>query len=346
MTIGSTPRYVEELRIGGGYGDPVDGGVDFEKTGDISTNGNVVADGDVSAGGDVSAANLNASADLAFGSSSTSRITLNANLVEDPIPLATTGWFGGETVAMSSDVPDWAPVNAQSLSNADAGDGGNPWENQLYRTIPAGSLIDGSKYTLSFWCKGSVAGLKLNLAGFGQNGTPFTVFTRSDISITTSWEFYTTTWTYTANGFSGGFRAPAFEFGANTIAGTFYFHNIKLERGDVATPFLAIGALDAHSDGKIGPHADPDLIALEAGKVTIDGDLDLDGGDLDVGTDGGTRGTITAWDGSGGTAPGCIKLASPNGTVRYLFVEDDGTLKVHSALPTQNADGTVVGTQT
>jgi len=39
--IGANPRYLEELRIGGGYGDPVDGGADFEQDGDIRTNGEV-----------------------------------------------------------------------------------------------------------------------------------------------------------------------------------------------------------------------------------------------------------------------------------------------------------------
>jgi len=33
------PRYLEELRIGGGYGDAEDGGADFEKDGDIVTDG-------------------------------------------------------------------------------------------------------------------------------------------------------------------------------------------------------------------------------------------------------------------------------------------------------------------
>jgi hypothetical protein len=41
--IGANPRYIEELRIGGGYGEPVDGGVDFEKDGDIYTDGGVTA---------------------------------------------------------------------------------------------------------------------------------------------------------------------------------------------------------------------------------------------------------------------------------------------------------------
>ena len=87
-------------------------------------------------------------------------------------------------------------------------------------------------------------------------------------------------------------------------------------------------------------------IMSSGGNLIVDGHLAADGGDVVAGTDGGTRGVVTAWDGSGGSAPGCVKLGSPNGTVRYLFVEDDGTLKVHSSLPTQNSDGSVVGTQT
>jgi hypothetical protein len=44
--------------------------------------------------------------------------------------------------------------------------------------------------------------------------------------------------------------------------------------------------------------------------------------------------------------PGYTMLRSPNGTAWYLFVEDDGTLKVHNAVPTANADGDAVGGQT
>jgi len=43
LGIGANPRYLEELRIGGGYGDPVDGGADFEHDGDIHTDGEVTA---------------------------------------------------------------------------------------------------------------------------------------------------------------------------------------------------------------------------------------------------------------------------------------------------------------
>ena len=90
---------------------------------------------------------------------------------------------------------------------------------------------------------------------------------------------------------------------------------------------------------------DPGLPIKLNKSVKVKSDLDVDGGDLTAGLDTNTRGVITAWDGSGGAAPGCIKMASPNGTVWYLFVEDDGTLKVHNALPTSNSNGNIVGLQ-
>jgi len=52
------------------------------------------------------------------------------------------------------------------------------------------------------------------------------------------------------------------------------------------------------------------------------------------------------WDGAGGNTPGYACLGSPNGTLWYLFVEDDGSVKIHNAVPTQNSDGTVIGAQT
>lgn len=69
-------------------------------------------------------------------------------------------------------------------------------------------------------------------------------------------------------------------------------------------------------------------------------------GKLVSGVDSTRRGLLTLWDGAGGNTPGCMKIHSPNGTAWYVFVEDDGTLKIHNALPTQNSDGTVVGAQT
>ncbi len=51
-SVGAAPRYVEELRIGGGYGSP-DGGVDIDKHGNIASDGSLFVDGDIGAAGSI-----------------------------------------------------------------------------------------------------------------------------------------------------------------------------------------------------------------------------------------------------------------------------------------------------
>jgi len=80
------------------------------------------------------------------------------------------------------------------------------------------------------------------------------------------------------------------------------------------------------------------LTLVSSGKATLYGPLDC-------GADGASQGILTLWDGAGGNTPGNIKIHSPNGTAWYLFVEDDGTVKIHNAAPTQNSDGSAVGDQ-
>lgn len=81
------------------------------------------------------------------------------------------------------------------------------------------------------------------------------------------------------------------------------------------------------------------------GNASVGGDATVSGGDLDLGVGGSVRGVVTAWHGAGGTGPGCLRLASPNGSSWYLFVGDDGTIRVHNALPTSSSDGQAVGAQ-
>ena len=47
----------------------------------------------------------------------------------------------------------------------------------------------------------------------------------------------------------------------------------------------------------------------------------------------------------GGEKAGFIALTSDTGNVFYLFVDDNGDLKIHNAAPTANGQGTIVGTQ-
>jgi len=73
--------------------------------------------------------------------------------------------------------------------------------------------------------------------------------------------------------------------------------------------------------------------------------IDPIGPRLVAGQDGVEQGRIIAWDGAGGALPGWLAVASPDGTLWYLFAEDDGTLKIHNAAPTANANGSAVGDQ-
>jgi len=56
LAIGASPRYLEELRIGGGLGDSADGGADLDKAGNISTDGIVTCSGVTVEEGQVAAA--------------------------------------------------------------------------------------------------------------------------------------------------------------------------------------------------------------------------------------------------------------------------------------------------
>lgn len=103
MAIGPNPRYVEELRIGGGAGDAVDGGADFEKNGDISTDGNVTLKGVLSAGSTPQA--LTNAAGLIDGGKIQDGTVDTAELVDDavtPAKVDATGDFVMNSLQLGS----------------------------------------------------------------------------------------------------------------------------------------------------------------------------------------------------------------------------------------------------
>lgn len=64
------------------------------------------------------------------------------------------------------------------------------------------------------------------------------------------------------------------------------------------------------------------------------------------GASGTQRAAVTLFHGADGNKPAYMIIYSPNGTPWYLFVEDDGTVKVDNAIPAANTDGDVIGAQT
>ena len=80
--------------------------------------------------------------------------------------------------------------------------------------------------------------------------------------------------------------------------------------------------------------------------IAANGTTTIHAGQLQMGETGTTRGAVTLNNGSDGNTAGYLTLESRNGTSYHLFVEDDGTLKIHTGAPANNADGDEVGTQT
>ena len=85
------------------------------------------------------------------------------------------------------------------------------------------------------------------------------------------------------------------------------------------------------------------IMLIDINGATIYGDQVVRGGDLNVGVAGTTRGVLTAYHGGGGNTAGYMSLYSKNGTLSTLFVTDAGVLRRHTAAPSADTDGTVVG---
>lgn len=303
VAVGANPRYLEELRIGGGYGEPVDGGADFEKNGDILTDGNAAVGGDLEVGAFNAA---NHSATIQAGSGRSTYLNLNEADAQNGGAL----WFDGanDKLHLGTRNGSSTPVKAMEIAKGSAG------------VTLLGSLTLSSTGSTQLVQTGTQLDLRQN----ASSGAALIDLTPAPAD--------------------GSSNASFRMFRATNTTGSKKF---TLHSGNNSTDLSHVFTVGSAPSYVVYNGVSTIKIALDGstGSGDFTGDGTFQGGDVVAGTDGGTRGVITAWDGSGGNAPGCIKMASPNGTVWYLFVEDDGTVKVSSALPTQNNDGTVVGTQ-
>lgn len=237
--IGAAPRYLEELRIGGGYGEPVDGGADFESDGDLLTDGNLTVDG-------------------------------NATIEQDLYVNGNDILTDGDLLVLNPAGPGQLFVSGSTAQFQNTG--GRLWfvntsgNNSHFRFYMPDSEGNSQDYA-SLWC----------LAEDSTNGSE-----------------------------DGTFRLA-------TIRNGVYDYDVF--------------SVNSVGDGR------------------FDGDLKSDGGEVAAGLNGSVRGLVTIAHGTGGAEPGSLALRSRNGTPWYVFVEDDGTLRIHSGLPSSNADGTIVGLQ-
>jgi hypothetical protein len=352
LAVGPAPRYLEQLRIGGGYGSAPDGGADFEANGDILTDGNVTVKGTITSGG-FNDSTLAGYWPLNEGSGGT---------VRDIGPGENAGTITAGSGGWSDDSPFRHAYNFNG-SSINCG---------------VGSELDTrGPQTLTAWIKPS---------GWGGFGTG-TIVSKSDSSsrLDAFWVNQENSCLWFRRRFSGGVGYGGWRSAANSVQlnrwqfvavtydhssasndPVFYVNGRLVSTVEESTPSglplshptepLLLGNTKISIYGFLGRIAEvrfykrmlsPDEIAglyRAASESPVFQSLSCAGGNLDVGTSTTARGVVTLNQG-GTNAPGCIRLLSPAGTGWYLFVEDDGTLKLHNALPTLNTDGTVVGTQ-
>lgn len=113
--IGPNPRFIEELSIGGGKGETVDGGADFEKDGRITTDGDINTDGQYQTNGTPIA-----TSDLADGG--------DVAKVTEPETIA-ADWDNSANPWSDDEVSDTLTVGAAGSVNDSALSGNVPLKN-------------------------------------------------------------------------------------------------------------------------------------------------------------------------------------------------------------------------
>jgi len=327
--IGTAPRYLEELRIGGGYGDSADGGADFDKAGNIATDGSVKATAGFEAGKDSTSrgeltawdgagsnapgvlklGSTNGTVGYVFMSNDRSGLRIHSSL---PTSDADGDWVKAKTVTDLSSPPaiggttpnsgKFTSLEATGTATIHGNLSVGPDPSTTYVFELGSGTANPSVMNVDHWASfsGSTAGrglVGLN-AYIKSNGSPAQHYTHGSLGYSGLW-------------FSGGEMVFYGATGATTA--------------DAAVATLA--TLNSSTG------------------LTLSGDMVASGGDVIAGTANQTRGVVTAYQGSGGNTAAVLKLASGAGFLYYFFVEDDGTLKVHNTLPTSDSDGGEVGEQ-
>jgi hypothetical protein len=438
--IGANPRYVEELVVGGGTLDPVDGGIDFEKNGFITTTAGITAGGKVTAG---AATTSSASLTLPHGTAPSSPsngdvwtstaglfVRVNGATVGPLIPAAGVPWAAPGTIGSAT--PNTG-VFTTLTTTGNATIGGQLTQSGNYQGASTEGLIglwhmetltpvlDWSGNGINGTVAGSGAALtagkygtginfgatgELNLGNtipntYGQSDITFSLWFRTSstnsIQYLVYWFLDTNhrfdLWLSSTGVVNFRMKENANERTITSPAGynDDKWHHVVVVRdytsstnnnltlyidGNTAgTPLtgvalgdcggntvlyccnqsgfglpggmdeLAIWGRDLNGSEIRTIHGLSSGLVPQFGNHLVGNDISIVGGDVNVGVAGSTRGVLTLTRGAGGIAPSCIKMQSVGGSMWYLFVEDDGTLKVHTALPTSNANGAEVGSQ-
>lgn len=306
MGIGVAPRYIEELAVGGGYGNS---GAWIEADGDILTNGDLTVDGQIKAGGGYGSTGVTIS--------TTGNVSANGALAVDGA--ATFGTFStGHTINRASTKSYQGPRINIGASTAPV---------KLFSVATSGAAyeavtIRGRVFTNYFSVPQEAARESIEfMVSIGQQSTADNIV-----------------WGQTKLG--GGTASGITVVKTGPAAWTIHYKpSVTYVHANASLDYYVVGGGVVVDVSGWGGAADSgtDVPATEGLSVSADvvamGGLTARGGQIHAGVNGGVRGVVGAWHGSGGAAPGAIKLHSPAGTARYLFVDDSGRLRIHTGLP-------------
>lgn len=126
LGMSAAPRYLEELRVGGGYGDD-DGGLDIEANGALSTDGGLLAEGNLTMRGRLSAGTaghvLTTEEGLVDGGKLVDDSVTDAK-VNDALTIGSSGSVDGGAVNIPAAQDETATDNTDTLLVHDASAGG------------------------------------------------------------------------------------------------------------------------------------------------------------------------------------------------------------------------------
>lgn len=380
LALGSNPRYVEELCVGGGQGDPVNGGATLEASGAIRTDADVTAlngfsGGDVRVGqGRALQLRLNDAAchSVLRSDSPSDDLILGANdAAGNPaFRLRLRGSSADRMVVTSAGATVNGVLNVTgALSASPGGDSTHALGRASlgYDAAHGDAAVFAHEDRMNgtaFALMQEAAGATTLNAATGQalrlrigNDAARQLSLNSDGNCTATGQFAAEGGLRTGKDLAEPIRlfrdvsqsaavvrqAFAMKNAASPTPQEVDYGAITCSIGDPAAA-QEDGALNllVRRNGALVAGA---IANGSTGVFSTSLDAHVDGGDLEAGLDSSERGVVTAWDGSGGNKPGCIRLASPNGGLWYLFIADDGTVRVSPSLPASNSDGVAIGGQ-
>lgn len=352
--IGANPRYIEEIRTGGGYGESVDGGADFEDDGTILTNGGVTSDGALTGASAVIGGGYG---DTGATISAAGVGQFNGALTTDGAATADSaaigGGYGSTGASISSAgvgqfngalTTDGAATADSAVIGGGYGDTGATIASDGDITTNGSATIDGTLLVDDGITSGNGTGsgvISIDKAGGASGVLTWSTGGTPEWDLT---EDSSETLTLTSQKANEDFYIKMLDgVGLKTILFADSSENeitLGVDGGLTKTgaDLQVTGNDILNSDGET-------TISMDAAQnVSIpSGTLTVPSAGVVSGADGTARGTLTTWDGGGGNTPGYWLTHSPNGTARYFFVDDNGNLRAHTSAPALTSDGSVVG---